>query len=50
MVVDLSERVGSSLSTAVPSRSASGPVLGDRLNITRERDLVLKGVLNYQRS
>ena len=44
MVVDLSERVDLSLSTAVTSRLASGPVLGDRLNITRERDVVRKGI------
>ena len=44
MVVDLSERVDSSLSTAMTSQSASGSVLGDRLNITRERDVVRKGI------
>ena len=36
MVVDLSERVDSSLSTALTSQPASGPVLGDRFNLTRE--------------
>ena len=44
MVVDLSECADSSLSTAVPSRPASGFVLGDRLNLTRERDVVSKGI------
>ena len=44
MVVDLSERVDSSLSTAVISRPAKGPVLGDRLNLTREHDVVRKGI------
>ena len=44
MVIDLSERVDSSLSTAVTSRLASRPVLGDCLNITRERDVVRKGI------
>ena len=44
MVIDLSERVDLSLSTAVTSRLASGPVLGDCLNITRERDVVRKGI------
>ena len=44
MVVDLSERVDSSLSTAVPSRPASGSVLGDCLNLTREGDVVRKGI------
>ena len=40
MVVDFSEHVGSSLSTAMTSQPASGPVLGDRLNSNRERDVV----------
>ena len=40
MIVDLSERVDSSLSTAMASKSTSGVVLGDRLNLTRERDVV----------
>ena len=44
MVVDLSERVDSSLSTAVTSQSTSGPLLGDRLNLIRERDVVRKGI------
>ena len=44
MTIDLSERVDSSLSTAVPSRPASGSVLGDCLNLTRERDVVRKGI------
>ena len=44
MVVDLSERVDSSLSTAMTSKPASGSVLGDRLNVTRERDVVRKGI------
>ena len=44
MVIDLSERVDSSLSTAVTSRPVRGPVLGDRLNLTRERDVVCKGI------
>ena len=44
MVVDLSEHVDSSLSTAMTSQPASGPVLGDRLNLIRERDVVRKGI------
>ena len=44
MVVGLSERVYSSLSTAVTSRPASGPVLGDCLNLVRERDVIRKGI------
>ena len=40
MVIDLSECMDSSLSTAVTSRPASGPVLEDRLNSTREHDVV----------
>ena len=44
MVVDFSERVDSSLSTALTSQSASEPVLGDRLNSNRERDVVCKGI------
>ena len=44
MVVDLSERVDSSLSTAVISNPTNGSVLGDRLNITRERDIIRKGI------
>ena len=41
MVVDLSERVDSSLSTAVISNPTSGSVL---LNITRERDKIRNGI------
>ena len=45
MVVGLSERVDSSLGTALTSRSnTSGPVSGDRLNLIRERDVVRKGI------
>ena len=44
MVVDLSECVDSSLSNAMTSKPASGSVLGDFLNATRERDVVLKGI------
>ena len=44
MVVDLSEPVDSSLSTAVISNLTSRSVLGDCLNITRERDIILKGI------
>ena len=44
MLIDLSKRVDSSLSTAVSSRSASGPVLGDCLNGNREHDVVRKGM------
>ena len=44
MLIDLSERVDSSLSTAVSSRYASGPVLGDCLNSNRELDVVRKGM------
>ena len=49
MVVDLSERVDSSLSTAMTSKPASGSVLGDRLNVTRERDVVRKGIDRLER-
>ena len=45
MVVDLSERVDSSLSTAMTSKPTSGSVLGDCLNLTRERDVIRKGHL-----
>ena len=42
MVVGLSERVDSSLGAALTSQSnTSGPVSGDRLNLIRERDVVL---------
>ena len=45
MVVGLSERVDSSLGTALTNRSnTSGPVSGDRLNLIREHDLVRKGI------
>ena len=45
MVIGLSERVDSSLSTAVASRSNTrGPVLGDCLNLVREPDVVRKGI------
>ena len=45
MVVGLSERVDSSLGTALTSRpNSSGPVSGDRLNLIRERDVVQKGI------
>ena len=45
MVVGLSEKVDSSLGTALTSRSnTSGPVSGERLNLIRERDLVCKGI------
>ena len=44
MVVDLSERVDSSLSTALTSQPASGHALGDCLNINRECDVVRKGI------
>ena len=44
MVVDLSERIDSSLSTAVASKSAGGHVFGDRINISREREVIRKGI------
>ena len=44
MVVGLSERVDSSLSTAMASKSASGSVLGERINISREREVIRKGI------
>ena len=45
MVVGLSERVDSSLSTALTSRpNTSGPVHGDHLNLVRECDVVRKGI------
>ena len=44
MVVDLSERIDSSLRTAIAKKSASGSVLGDRINISREREVIRKGI------
>ena len=44
MVVDLSERIDSSLSTAVASNPAGGRVFGDRLNISREREVIRRGI------
>ena len=45
MVVGLSEKVDSSLGTALTSRSnTSGPVSGDHLNLIRESDIVRKGI------
>ena len=44
MVVDLSEPVDSSLSTAMASKPASMSVLGDCLNVTKERDVVRKDI------
>ena len=44
MVVDLSERVDSSLRTAMTSKPASRSVLGDCLNLTRECDVIRKGI------
>ena len=45
MVVGLSEKVDSSLSTALTSRSnTSGPVSGELFNLIRERDVVRKGI------
>ena len=45
MVVGLSERVDSSLGTALISRSnTSRPVSGDHLNLIKERDVVRKGI------
>ena len=45
MVIGLSEKVDSSLVTALTSRSnTSGPVSGERLNLIRERDVVCKGI------
>ena len=44
MVVGLSEKVDSSLGTALTSRSnTSGFVSGDRVNLSREQDVVRKG-------
>ena len=43
MVVDLSECIDSSLSTAVASKSAGGHLLRDRINISREREVISKG-------
>ena len=41
MVIGLSEKVDSSLGTALTSRfNTSGPVSGERLNIFRERDVI----------
>ena len=44
IVVGLSERVASSLSTALTSQPASGPVLGDRVNLIREHDVIRKRI------
>ena len=46
MVFDLNERVDSFLSTAVTSQPASRLVLWDRLNITRECNVICKGIDN----
>ena len=43
MVVGLSEKVDSSLGTALTSRfNTSGPVSGERINLIREHDVVRK--------
>ena len=45
MVVGLSEKVDSSLGTALTSRfNTSGPVSGERINLIKERDVVRKGI------
>ena len=45
MVVGLSEKVDSSLGTALTSRSnTSGLVSGEHLNLIRERDVICKGI------
>ena len=45
MVVGLSERIDSSLGTALTSHpNTSRPVPGDRLNLVREGDVVCKGI------
>ena len=44
MVIDLSERIDSSLSTAIASKSAGGHVSGDRINISREQEVICKGI------
>ena len=45
MVVGLSEKVDSSLGTALTSRSnSSRPVSGECFNLIRERDVVCKGI------
>ena len=43
-IIDLSERIDSSLSTAIASESAGGHVSGDRINISREREVIRKGI------
>ena len=45
MVVELSEKVDSSLGIALTSRfNTSGPVSGERINLIREHDVVRKGI------
>ena len=45
MVVELSEKVDSSLGTALTSQSnTSGPVSGECFNLIREHDVVRKGI------
>ena len=45
MFVGLSEKVDSSLGTALTSQSnTSGPVSGECFNLIRERDVVRKGI------
>ena len=45
LVVGLSEKVDSSLGTALTSQSnTSGPVSGELFNLIRERDVVRKGI------
>ena len=45
MVVGLSEKVDSSLGTALTSPlNTSGPVSGECINLVRERDVVHKGI------
>ena len=44
MVIDLSEHIDSSLSTAMASNFTSRPVLGDWVNTFREREVIRKGI------
>ena len=44
MVVGLSEKVDSSLGTALSNSNTSGPVSVGRINLVRECDVVRKGI------
>ena len=49
IVVNLSERAQSSMSTPMVSNSTSGDVLEDRFNVTRERDVVRRCTKQFKK-